>query len=456
MTNKVPFHLLQKYFDLAKLNLESIATSTSGDEGPASAARDYSSQDALSSHRSKVNTFGSASLRSLTTADLVFSPQIVTAQLEALEETIVDSSCRRESFQRVLQEIGRGDATGVSFDDDGSSYDGRSEPQSNGLRSRTRHNDTKLTAVAKSVDELKASLTAAVESTNDLARVAFSKSVLVHHWNLDGDHPSHDIECDLDESCILEYCGLVGAAMHIPQVQKYLRCGDFDLVPSAAAQDFQSAEERLAHVQRVAWKALGYRPDAAMSQLKSIISPHDTNKPRNFESMMSNETLREKLAEYQSILTVAATNASIDNLGSSDNGSIVDDGTTRVVGVCYSEKIFTVPKSASLGGVQEKSAAAPSANEIAEHKHSEQRKQLDIAHQTSLLQQQIWSDFTELSSDEQERTLQEARSAQKDFLFRMQSTPPGQERILLMQSMSPTVQKQLVLCKLCDANSAGA
>lgn len=72
MTNKVPFHLLQKYFDLAKLNLESIATSTSGDEGPASAARDYSSRDALSSHRSKVNTFGSASLRSLTTADLVF------------------------------------------------------------------------------------------------------------------------------------------------------------------------------------------------------------------------------------------------------------------------------------------------------------------------------------------------------------------------------------------------
>lgn len=356
----------------------------------------------------------------------------------------------------MLQEIGRGDATGVSFDDDGSSYDGRSEPQSNGLRSRTRHNGTKLTAVAKSVDELKASLTAAVESTNDLARVAFSKSVLVHHWNLDGDHPSHDIECDLDESCILEYCGLVGAAMHIPQVQKYLRCGDFDLVPSAAAQDFQSAEERLAHVQRVAWKALGYRPDAAMSQLKSIISPHDTNKPRYFESMMSNETLRERLAEYQSILTVAATNASIDNLGSSDNGSIVDDGTTRVVGVCYSEKIFTVPKSASLGGVQEKSAAAPSANEIAEHKHSEQRKQLDIAHQTSLLQQQIWSDFTELSSDEQERTLQEARSAQKDFLFRMQSTPPGQERILLMQSMSPTVQKQLVLCKLCDANRAGA
>lgn len=71
MTNKVPFHLLQKYFDLAKLNLESIATSTSG-EGPASAARDYSSRDALSSHRSKVNTFGSASLRSLTTADLVF------------------------------------------------------------------------------------------------------------------------------------------------------------------------------------------------------------------------------------------------------------------------------------------------------------------------------------------------------------------------------------------------
>ena len=333
----------------------------------------------------------------------------------------------------------------VSFDDDGSYR--RSEPQSNGLPSGAH---TKL-VVATSVDELKASLTAAVESTNDLARVAFSKSVMVHYWNLDGDRSSQEKEGDLDESCILEYCSLVGAAMHIPQVQKYLRCGDFELVPSGAAEELQSAEDRLAHVQRVAWKALGYRPDDAMRQLKAIISPQDKDKPRNFESMMSNETLRERLAEYQSILTVAATNASIDDLGGSD---IVDDGTTRVVGVSYSEKIFTVP-GASLGGVQEKSAAAPSSNEIAEHKHSEQRKQLDIAHQTSLLQQQIWSEFLELSCDEQERTLQEARSAQKDFLFRMQNTPPGQERVLLMQSMSPTVQKQLVLCKLCDANRAG-
>ena len=336
----------------------------------------------------------------------------------------------------------------VSFDDDGSYR--RSEPQSNGLPSGAQRSNTKL-AVATSVDELKASLTAAVESTNDLARVAFSKSVMVHYWNLDGDRSSQEKDGDLDESCILEYCSLVGAAMHIPQVQKYLRCGDFELVPSGAAEELESAEDRLAHVQRVAWKALGYRPDDAMRQLKAIISPQDKDKPRNFESMMSNETLRERLAEYQSILTVAATNASIDDLGGSD---IVDDGTTRVVGVSYSEKIFTVP-GASLGGVQEKSAAAPSANEIAEHKHSEQRKQLDIAHQTSLLQQQIWSEFLELSCDEQDKTLQEARSAQKDFLFRIQNTPPGQERVLLMQSMSPTVQKQLVLCKLCDANRAG-
>jgi len=382
----------------------------------------------------------------------LFEPQIVTAQLEALEEAIADSPCRRESFQRVLQEIGRGDVTSVAFDDDGSSYDGKSEPQSTGLRSRARHNDTTNLTVATSVDESKASLTAAVERTNDLARVAFSKSVLVHHWNLDGDCSSHDTGCDLDESCILEYCSLVAAAMRIPQVQKYLRCGDFDLVQTS--QSFESAEDRLGHVQRVAWKALGYRPVDAMSQLKAIITPHEP-KPRNFESMMSNETLRERLAEYQSILTVAATNASIDSLGCSDNGSTVDDGTTRVVGVCYSEKIFTVP-GASLGGVQEKSAAAPSANEIAEHKHSEQRKELTIAHQTSLLQQQIWSDFLELSCDEQERTLEEAKTAQKDFLSRIGSTPPGQERTRAFLRLSPTVQKQLVLCKLCDANRAGA
>ena len=44
MSEKVPFYLIQKYFDLAKSNLESIATSACGDEAP----------EALSSHRSKV------------------------------------------------------------------------------------------------------------------------------------------------------------------------------------------------------------------------------------------------------------------------------------------------------------------------------------------------------------------------------------------------------------------
>jgi len=119
------------------------------------------------------------------------------------------------------------------------------------------------------------------------------------------------------------------------------------------------------------------------------------------------------------------------------------------VNVSYSEKIVSVPESALEGGSHNiSSLSAPASNTMEEHASSGHRQQLEIAQKTANLQKQLWNEFQSFSPSDQIKTLEKAKLAQEEFLEKMRSTPPGPQRVLIMQTIDGDVQKLLIIYKL--------
>lgn len=163
----------------------------------------------------------------------------------------------------------------------------------------------------------------------------------------------------------------------------------------------------------------------------------------------------ETLTQYISSCAVATTNADISNkYGRNHNGDIANnassnnDGTTRVVSVSYSEKIITANGDTTTENSLSTTAAAPTSNTIDEHALSQQRREMNNAKATAMLQTKLWEDFQSLPMHEQMKTVEKAKVAHRDFIQKIESTPPGQERIVLMQNMDEEMQRLLVIYKL--------
>ncbi|KAL7527668.1 hypothetical protein ACHAXR_003181, partial [Thalassiosira sp. AJA248-18] len=261
----------------------------------------------------------------------------------------------------------------------------------------------------------------------------------------------------IDEGSILEYCGLIMAAVSFPEVQQYLQNGT-DIIYSnektgdRSEEDVDgSVDDRLFYIQKLCWRALGLQPGHAMDQLKCLLSGE--NDKTNY--FVNNTKVMETLTKYTSVMTVAATNAAMYNIGDSGNQNN-DDGTTRVVSVAYSEKIVSVPNNVDGNNITSRSLSAPTSNTIDEHKLSQQRQDMDVAHKTTMLQNQLWTDFQSLSHHEQSKTLEKAKNAHLDLMEKVANTPPGMDRVLLMQSIDGEVQKLLVIYKMWCSQYSGA
>lgn len=186
-----------------------------------------------------------------------------------------------------------------------------------------------------------------------------------------------------------------------------------------------------------------------MDQLRSLLSGESSD---GFEQITNNAKVTETLTKYSSAMTVAVTNASMFNIGESDDHAN-NDGTTRVVSVSYSEKIISVPNITTDDNneghtVSSDSLSAPKSNTIDEHELSHQRRELDTAKAASMLQQQLWNEFQSLPPQEKARMVEKSKMAHEEFLSKVANTPPGDDRILLMQSIDSEVQKLLVIYKL--------
>ncbi|KAL7551258.1 hypothetical protein ACHAWF_014454 [Thalassiosira exigua] len=434
-TMAVPSTLLLRYFEIAQGKIRLLADGDLGDSEPPP-----SEPKSLSWHRSR----------------------IVEAQVSALEEAAIDSPVDREAVQAALRQIGLGDYSSVSFDDD----DGCGSPvasSSVGLRSRSAGPVGGNTggALKDESQERQLLLADAVDQTNELARLAFARSVVMHEWMLDSNShplaqsPVRELRGDdesLDEQSILDYCGLMMAAVRLPEFLGYLGNGTTTFLPARCLSEdwvVRSVEDRLLHIQKLCWKALGWEPTQAVDRLKHVLS----EKSNNGEFITSNEQVTETLTKYTSLMTVAATNAAMSNVGGGED-THNDDGTTRVVSVSYSEKIVNVPTPLD-GDDTSRSLSAPTSNVIDDHKQSQQRRELDVAQKTAMLQQHIWSEFDTIHPSEQSKMVEKAKEAHVGFLSRMSNTPPGRERVLLMQSLGDDVQKLLVIYKLWSSQNNG-
>jgi len=424
----VPSSLLLRYFEIAQGRLQKTLTD---DEYEQLLSENGHPNKLLSRHRVR----------------------IVEAQLTSLDDAIsewqrrnsdndVDSSIDREALQNVLRQIGLGDFTSVSHD-------------------------------GKGDEDL---LTETVGETNELARQAFARSVLTVEWRRDRQEllPQSrrelrgggiDEEDCIDEESTLEYCGLMMAAVRLAEVQQFLRDGTMEMeIPHLNRADDElstvdsrdkTAEDRLLYIQILYWRALGWEPINAIEQLTRLLSG-DSGTSSNLGQIIRNAKGIETLTKYASAMTVAVTNAAMAHIGDGDDHA-TNDGTTRIVSVSYSEKIITVPADGgSSGNATSHSLSAPSSNTIDEHKLSQQRRQLDVAQQASMLQQKIWSEFESLPPRERTATLERAQRTQRDFLERVARTPPGRERVVLMQSMDGEAQKLLLIYKLWCSRNPGA
>eukprot|EP00579_Thalassiosira_antarctica_P001907 CAMPEP_0201870330 /NCGR_PEP_ID=MMETSP0902-20130614/3464_1 /ASSEMBLY_ACC=CAM_ASM_000551 /TAXON_ID=420261 /ORGANISM="Thalassiosira antarctica, Strain CCMP982" /LENGTH=449 /DNA_ID=CAMNT_0048395921 /DNA_START=13 /DNA_END=1362 /DNA_ORIENTATION=+ len=405
--------------------------------------------------------------------------RIVEAQLTSLDDAISEWQrqndvgewpINRDTVQSVLRQIGLGDFSCVSYDGNNGDFTLPST-SSTGLRSRSSrgslddgHQQSEQGVLKDDGQEQQVLLTEAVEKTNELARQAFARSVLISEWRLDRQQLSqsgrelrgnHGNDC-IDEKSTMEYCGLMMAAVRLPEVQQYLLNGTMEFTHSNHkagnhSEDLcdNSVEDRLFRIQKLYWRALGWEPIHAIDQLKCLLAGENTEYS-NFEQTIRNAKGMETLTKYASAMTVAATNADMSHIGDGINQSN-DDGTTRIVSVSYSEKIILPTDS---GNTTSHSLSAPTSNTIDEHKLSQQRQELDVAHKASMLQQQLWSEFESLPPHEQSKTLEKAKKTQSEFLEKVANTPPGRDRVVLMQSMDGEMQKLLVIYKLwCCHNS---
>ena len=467
----IPSALLLNYFELAQQRLGQQRWIDDDDDELTSSNDEH--QRYLSWHRSKIVE---AQFTSLNDA---ISEWQKTTHVECINEE--RSAAIRAYMQGVLRQIGLGDYSSVSYEGTSIILPGDDD----------MYQHSKQGVVKEITNEQQQLLAVAVEKTNELARRAFSRSVLIAEWRLDyncnkqqilqkswrelrGDNNTSD--ASFDDAIILEYCGLVMAAVRLPEVQQYLQTGSADFIHSNTTNEDadknniasngdlsdESAEERLLHIQRLYWSALGWDPEYAMKLLNCLLlgeeeeSTTSTSTTINLVQIKNNVKVVETLMQYASAMTVAATNASManrygngNNNVNNSNGAMIDDGTTRVVSVSYSEKIVSVPTNQDGNIITTNSStSAPTTNTIDEHTLSRQKGEMETAKATSMLQQQLWDDFQSLPKHEQMKTIQKAKIAHEDFLVKVSNTPPGNERIVLMQSMDSEMQRLLVIYKL--------
>jgi hypothetical protein len=386
---KVPSTLLHRYFDTASDKLQDLIDSPLPDETPSP------SEMKIDWHRNRV----------------------VQAQIYSLDEVLLDcKDGNRHDVQLVLREIGEGDFSRVTFEADDACGD-----------------EDKLTEL--------------MDETNDLARKAFSTSVFFVEWYFDHHCTESRIlkgqDCELDKACVLEFCALAMSAVRIDSVRQFLVEGK-DIISfqskgsmSKDTTELNTVKGRLEYVHSLIWRALGWA-DNASTQLQRLFS--EENQCTHNNMLLTDGAVMETLAKYASAMAVAINNAT----------PLIckDDGTTRIINVSYSEKIVTVPQHMNEEDTTIASLSAPVSYSIHDHSSAQQRQQLDIAQKTSLLQQEIWQEFQSMSRSEQTTTLERAEIVQKEFLERVMNTPPGPERVLLMQDMSAEDQRLLVVHKL--------
>lgn len=241
---------------------------------------------------------------------------------------------------------------------------------------------------------------------------------------------------------LLEFCGLCTIAVKLKCVQQYLVTG----APMFAAEEGKYSpgkiqprrntaipQQRLEQVQHHFLRALGYCPDHATQEIERILVGGRGDGPEDYRNdSQIVETFHQLLDTMNAALTTANYQAHQSLFSDHEEG-----GCTRVISVAYSEIVE--------GGV----STAPCGSErMEDHTEIHQRAALEMARQTSTLEQEILGELLALRDEEREMKLHQARLVVETILQRLTDIPVGPERVAFLRSMDPKTQRQMAMHKI--------
>jgi hypothetical protein len=322
---------------------------------------------------------------------------------------------------------------------------------------------------------------AAIESMNEAAQLALCKLILYTELYLAATNSNEEIskssslrclqesrtEQGLDRTRLLEYFGLCRAALKLHCVKKFMAQGEplFDDFPSPehiATSDLGPPisdsvvdttllfpQTRLEYIQQLLAKAMGWHPVFLTTELQlifvqrddSIVLVHDEEVNLVFQELIQQMHISIRTASLQ-----MQQDQQIQLLSDVESG-----GNTRVISVQYSEFDVFPDGSEVMTQSNPAAAAAPSAStmETSELMPVEERKrQIRMASEAAILQQEILGELLRLPEHERNNRLVEAERVSNHFMNEVIKLPPGPDRIDFLQSVDRRTSKYLAMHKL--------
>jgi hypothetical protein len=294
-------------------------------------------------------------------------------------------------------------------------------------------------------------ITEAMETMDEAARLALCRLVLYaeckEEQNDTASTTSRQLQTlgRMERSKLLEFIALNRTSMKVSEVKTYLKDGTplFDTIPYQEMETSQKfPQKRLERIQCMISRAVGFDPDFTTSELKRIFfnsSTSSSNEHSNDHQLVG--LFEQLISQMQLALTNASLQSSENSFSDMDQG-----GVTRVVSVNYSE-VIVGDNNNGKGGTTNARGIAPTQESMATEVVTEedQKRQLRLASDATVLQQEILGELLNLTEHERDLKLEEAQQASNDFLEQAMRFPAGPERIDYLRNIDPHTQRLLAM-----------
>jgi hypothetical protein len=303
----------------------------------------------------------------------------------------------------------------------------------------------------KQEPDLSPKLQQAMEEFDESARLALCKLVMYAELNVSSSSSNKKTidDGDLDRTKLLEYFGLCQTALKLHCVKKFMVEGGslFDDLPQPPSnKQLLFPQTRLEHVQQILARAMGWDPEFLTIQLRRIFVEKDESIELVHDEAVS--TIFQQLVQ-QMQTDIRTASLQMQNQQQAQLLSDIDEGgTTRVVSVSYSEYDISPDGTKQPTGNHAPTGQLSSTIDSQRMTEEEKKRQIRLASEAAMLQQEILGQLLNMSEHERNDQLQEAERVSEEFMKRAMQLPPGQERIDFLRSIDPHTSKQLAMHNL--------
>jgi hypothetical protein len=207
--------------------------------------------------------------------------------------------------------------------------------------------------------------------------------------------------------------------------------------------DLLFPQTRLEYVQQLLAKSMGWDPVFLTEELRRVFVQQDDSSALVHDKQV-NSIFQNLVQEMQLAIGTASLqmkqHQEVQMLSDLQKG-----GNTRVVSVQYSE--FEISPDGKKTAIGSSSAPAVSVME-SQVSEEEQKRQIRLASEAAVLQQEILGELLSLPEHERNNKLEEAEQASQEFMKKVVALPPGQERIDFLRSVDPHTSRRLAMHKL--------